>query len=344
MTASLRIGVLGLTHDHIWGNLDDLQRSERGTLVAAADPNVPLLEKVADEYGCETYGSYEAMLEAETLDAVYVFGDNAGSADLVEMAAQHGLHAMVEKPLAATLTQAERMVRAAANAGVALMVNWPSAWSPSLQHAMRMARDGAIGDLYQVRCRSSHAGPKEIGCPPSFYNWLYDREKNGAGALMDYCCYGAVLCRYLLGQPTRVTGMAGRLQKRYVDVDDNAVLLLGYHHAIGITEASWTHVGRLANYTRVIYGTEGTMIVHQDKVQVATAAQPDGEFVQAPELPEEARTSADYFLSRIVSGEPVEGLCNADISRDAQEILEAGLIAARTGTEVSLPLRTELGK
>ena len=66
--------------------------------------------------------------------------------------------------------------------------------------------------------------------------------------------------------------------------------------------------------------------------------------MQAPELPEEARTSADYFLSRIVSGEPVEGLCNADISRDAQEILEAGLIAARTGTEVSLPLRTELGK
>jgi hypothetical protein len=54
--------------------------------------------------------------------------------------------------------------------------------------------------------------------------------------------------------------------------------------------------------------------------------------------------SADYFLSRIVSGEPVEGLCNADISRDAQEILEAGLIAVRTRAEVSLSLRTELGE
>jgi predicted dehydrogenase len=343
MTALVRIGVLGLTHDHIWSNLVDLQSSERGTLVAAADLNEPLLKRVADQYGCETYGSYEAMLEAETLDAVYVFGDNASGADLVEMAAQRGLHAMVEKPIAATLAQADRMVRAAANAGVVLMVNWPSAWSPPLQHAMRMAKDGAIGELFQVRCRHSHAGPKELGCTPYFYNWLYDREKNGAGALMDYCCYGAVLCRYLLGQPTRVTGMAGRLQKRYIDVDDNAVLLMGYHHAIGITEASWTHIGHLANYAQVFYGTEGTIIVHRDKVQVATADQPDGEFVEIPELPEEARNSAEYFLSRIVSGEPVEGMCNADISRDAQEILEAGLIAARTGAEVSLPLRTELG-
>jgi hypothetical protein len=56
------------------------------------------------------------------------------------------------------------------------------------------------------------------------------------------------------------------------------------------------------------------------------------------------RPSADYFLSCIVSGGPVEGSCNADISRDAQEILEAGLIAARMGAEVSPPLRTELGE
>ena len=48
MTASLRIGVLGLTHDHIWGNLDDLQRSERGPFVGAPDTNLPRLGKGAD--------------------------------------------------------------------------------------------------------------------------------------------------------------------------------------------------------------------------------------------------------------------------------------------------------
>jgi predicted dehydrogenase len=340
----LRIGVLGLTHDHIWGNLVELEHSERGTLVGAADPNAPLLDRVADQYGCQTYGSYAAMLEAETLDAVYVYADNAGSADLVEMATERGLHAMVEKPMAATLAQAERMTRDAANAGVVLMVNWPFAWSAALQHGMKLAQDGAIGDLYQVRYRGAHAGPKELGCTPYFYNWLYDREKNGAGALMDYCCYGAVLCRYLLGQPARVTGIAGRLQKRYIGVDDNAILLLDYHHAIGIAEASWTQIGHPTAYTPVFYGSDGTIVVHRDSVQVATREQPDGAFVEVPELPEEARTATDYFLSRIVSGEPVEGLSNADVSRDAQEILEAGLISAQIGAQVSLPLRIELGE
>lgn len=343
MTSPLRIGVLGLTHDHVWGNLKDLHGSERGSLVAAADPNAPLLEKVAGLYGCQTYESYTAMLDEEGLDAVYVFADNASGAELVEMAAQRGLHAMVEKPMAATLAQAERMARATANSGIVLMVNWPFAWDAPLQHGMRLAREGAIGELFQVHYRAAHAGPKEIGCSPYFYNWLYDREKNGAGALMDYCCYGAALCRYLLGQPTRVTGMVGRLQKRYVDVDDNAVLLLGYHHALGIAEASWTQIGHLTSYTPAIYGSEGTVVVHRDGVQVATWDQPDGEFVDVPEPPEEKRAATDYFLSRITSGEPVEGMCNADVSRDAQEILEAGLISARTGAEVSLPLRTELG-
>jgi len=327
----------------VWGNLDDLQRSGRGTLVAAADPNVPLLEKIGDLYRCSTYESYGAMLDGETLDAAYVYADNATSSGLVEMAAQRGLHAMVEKPMAATLAQADRMIRTTVDAGVVLMVNWPFAWQAALQHGMHLARAGAIGELYQVRYRAAHAGPKELGCTPYFYNWLYDREKNGAGALMDYCCYGAVLCRYLLGQPTRVTGVAGRLQKRTIDVDDNAVLLLGYHHAIGITEASWTQIGHLTSYTPVFYGTEGTIVVHRDGVQVATPDQPDGEWVDVPEPPEEARTATDYFLSRIILDEPVEGLCSAGISRDAQEILEAGLISARIGAEVSLPLRTELG-
>jgi predicted dehydrogenase len=93
----------------------------------------------------------------------------------------------------------------------------------------------------------------------------------------------------------------------------------------------------------VFYGDKGTIVVHRDKIQVATAGQPNGEFIEAPEPPAEARTGTDYFLSRIPAGQPVEGLCNAEISRDAQEILEAGLISARTGSEVSLPLRTSLG-
>ena len=345
MADQIRIGIMGLTHDHIWdhGHLEAVRDSAQATLVAAADPHQPLLEQMTERFGCKTYSDYAAMLDSEALDAVYIFGDNAAAADLTELAATRGLHVMAEKPMAATLDQAERMIRAAANAGTILMIHWPFAWRAPLVHAIQMAHAGAIGEVYQVRYRAAHAGPKEFGCTPYFYNWLYDREKNGAGALIDYCCYGAVLARTVLGQPTRITAMAGRLQKDYVEVDDNAVILMGYHHALAITEASWTQVGNPFTYLPIMYGSEGMLVVHPDKIQHATQDNPDGVFIDPPPLPPEYADGTAYFLSRILTGQPVEGMCNAEVSRDAQEILEAGLISARTGREVSLPLKSSLG-
>jgi predicted dehydrogenase len=333
-----RIGILGLTHDHVWNHVVDLERSENAVLTAAADPNRPLLDRISDRSGCRTYTSYLEMLDGEALDAVYVFSDNATSVTLTEMATGRGLHVMVEKPMAATLTQAERMLRVAKAAGVMLMVNWPFAWWRTLQCAMRLARRGDIGELFQVRYRAAHAGPKVVGCSAYFCDWLYDPRKNGAGALMDYCCYGAVLSRYLLGQPSHVLGVALRLGGQEIAVDDNAMLLLTYDRALGVAEASWTQIDTLTSYTTILYGSKGTVVAQKDSVWVATSDQPSGQQVDVSQEAGEAASATDLFLSHIASGQPLSGLCSAEVSRDAQEILEAGLISAQTGAQVSLPL------
>jgi predicted dehydrogenase len=342
MTTKLRIGVLGMTHDHVWSNLRDLQQSSLGELVAAADPNAELLEKIQNEYDCpEVFADYTEMLDAMELDAVYIFGDNATGADLAEYAADSGLHVLTEKPMAADLDGAQRMLAAARRSGVTLMVNWPFAWWPQLQKAFQLAQAGEIGQLFQTKYRSAHAGPKELGCTPYFYNWLYDASLNGAGALMDYCCYGAALARYLLGQPSRVTGVVGHCLKDYVTVDDNAVLVMQWPRAIAISEASWTQIGHLTSYHATIYGSEGTLHVEpgdKGRLLLANREHEDGIEIQVDPLPEEARNATSYFLSRIQQGLPVEGLCSAEVSRDAQEILEAGLLSAREGERVSLPL------
>ncbi|RIK37184.1 MAG: gfo/Idh/MocA family oxidoreductase [Chloroflexi bacterium] len=342
MAEPIRVGVLGLTHDHVWSNLRDLAASPLGTLVGAADPHPELLDKIRGEYGgIQVFADAAALLDAVALDAVYIFGDNAGGVELAELAARRGLHILIEKPMAADLDGADRILAAARNAGVTLMVNWPFAWLPQLQHALEMAQRGAIGRVHGTRYRSAPEGPKEIGCTPFFYEWLYDAERNGAGALMDYCCYGAALARTVLGQPSRVSAMAGRLVKEYITVDDNAVIVMQWPNAMAVAEASWTQVGHLTSYVAVIYGSEGTLLVEPGKggrLLLATRDQPDGIAVDVPPLPEERRSATAYFLSRIAGGLPVEGLCSATVSRDAQEILEAGLIAATEGSTVSLPL------
>lgn len=340
MSDKLRIGILGLTHDHIWGNLRDLNASTLGDLVAAADPNAELLDKIQNEYNCpQVFDSYETMLDEVALDAVYVFSDNATGVTLTEMAAQHGLHVLVEKPMASTLAGAIRMLAAVRTANVSLMINWPFAWLPGLYKAIMMAQAGEIGDIFSTKYRAAHAGPKELGCSPYFYNWLYDADLNGAGALMDYCCYGAALACYLLGQPSRVTGVAGHLLKDYITLDDNAMIIMQWARAMAVTEASWTQSGHLTSYVAVIYGSEGTLVVEpQGRVLLANQDHDEGIEIEVPNLPDEMQNATAYFLSHINENKPIKGLCSAEVGRDAQEILEAGMMSARQGQVISLPI------
>ena len=119
-----RIGVLGLHHDHIWGNLEELQRlGDRAQLVAAADTNRPLLDKFQADFGGAVHDDYRAMLDAEDLTAVYVFGSNQLSEELTVAACERGLHCLVEKPMAARLEGADRMLAAARAGGVRLVIN-----------------------------------------------------------------------------------------------------------------------------------------------------------------------------------------------------------------------------
>lgn len=340
MKAKLRVGILGMTHDHIWSVAGDLKGSELGALVAAADPNAPLVEKAQAEFGVAAYDSYEEMLESTALDAVYVYADNAGSVELVEMAADRGLHVLVEKPMAADLEGADAMVAATRRASVQLMVNWPFAWWAPFQHALNLAQGGRIGRLFGTRYRAAHCGPKELGCTPFFYEWLYDADRNGAGALMDYCSYGSALARYLLGQPSRVTGTVGRLVKDYTTVDDNAIITMQWPRAMALAEASWSQIGHLTSYVTAIYGTEGTLLVEpgkQGRLLVADREHDMGVELEAPRLPADRCSASAYFLSCIAEERPVEGICSAEVGRDAQEILEAGLLSAATGSAISLP-------
>src|SRR5688572_28247420 len=178
--ARLNVGVLGLSHDHVWGNLAAVQAGEHGRLAAVAEPDPELRRRFESLHGgVPTHDRFDSLLERRDLDAVLVFSDNRTSAELGVRALERRLPVMIEKPMAADLAGA-RALRAA----------------------------GALGEPLQLNHRGGHAGPREFGCSPQFCAWLYDPLRNGGGALVDYCGYGAVLCRLVLGRPQAVTAVA----------------------------------------------------------------------------------------------------------------------------------------
>jgi predicted dehydrogenase len=336
MADSFRVGVAGLIHDHIWGMLRWWRELDGAELVAAADANPPLLERIRNEFGVQAlYHSYAEMFERENLDIVTVAMDNASTAAVVEAAAAAGVHVMSEKPMAATLELADRMIEACRRAKVELMINWPTAWSPSIQTVDRLVREGAIGQIHKVKYLAAHQGPKEIGCTPYFYNWLYDPELNGAGALMDYCCYGSDMAAHWLGRPYSVVGIMGTLVKEDFPVDDNAIILMKYPHAFGIAEASWTQQAPDGSANPSVYGSTGTLSVVGNRVRLARLNR-EPELIEADQPSPGRRNGAEYLVSCLRSGTPVEGMCSAETSRTAQEILQRGLESAQQGREMVL--------
>ncbi|TAK21223.1 MAG: Gfo/Idh/MocA family oxidoreductase [Chloroflexota bacterium] len=343
MAARIRVGVIGLTHDHIWSNLENLGKIDGAEIVAAAEPDAALRERFAARYGKPTFDDYDAILDKKhDLQAVFVFGDNRESAAWAARACTLGLHAMIEKPMAADLAGADELSAAGARHGTHVMVNWPHNWNAKLRHAYRLTSDGAIGDVFKLRYSGGHAGPREIGCSPIFCDWLYDADRNGVGALVDQGGYSATVCRWFLGRPSRVMAMGGRLTKEADSDLDNAVILLRYPNAIAVAETSWSWVGGLPTAGPVVYGVEGTLVAHGARdaagVTMIKRGEKEPTIVEAPPLLEGERNAPEYFISRIREGKPIEGLVSARVSRDAQEILEAAAESIATGQEVSFPL------
>ena len=346
--AKLRVAAMGMAHDHLWSNLKQAQALEGVEVVAGSDPNPALQARFRERTGLSNvYAEHEQMLDRERPDAVLVFSSNAEHRELVELAAGRGIHTLVEKPMAATLEQADGMVLAAKRAGTVLMVNWPTAWSTTLRTAHRLAREGRVGEVWQVKFRGGHCGPDELGCSPEFQGFLFDRHLNGAGALNDYAGYGATLCVWFLGSPNSVAGMAGRLLKTHLAVDDNAVLLLRYPRALCILEMTWTEaVAHRPAHDLIVYGTQGTMVVpmsaREGNVRVYTRDNKEGTEAPPDPLPTGVTNGPECFVKAIREGQWPEGICSPNLSRQAQEIMEAGLISARSGAAIALPLEDHL--
>lgn len=340
-----RLLVAGMIHDHVWKMLPQFAEIPGVEIVAGADPNKPLREKLRKEFGVKTlFESPDEMFAHVEADGVLVCDSNAGSVPIVQSAAARGLHVMVEKPMAHTAAGAKKMFDAAKRAKVRLMVNWPLAWNPSVVRALELVRSGFIGPVFHARVHMAHQGPKEAGCTPYFWGWLYDEKLNGAGALVDYCCYGAAVMAMLWGKPKQVMGTAGNLVKPNFPVDDNAMIIGLWPKRTVLSQASWT---QNPDYHDMLFlGVDGTLETVRGKL-IHTHTKP-GEFshwgadrlnqkeIKLAPLPKGYRNGPEHFVHAIRARAPFVELCSAEVGLAAQEILTAGLKSDRSGRRVTL--------
>src|SRR5207248_6813731 len=113
-----------------------------------------------------------------------------------------------------SLEDGRAMAEAAHQGRIHVLVNYETTWYRSNRHAYDLVHQNALGAVRKVVVHDGHRGPKEIGVPPEFLAWLSDPDRNGAGALFDFGCYGADLMTWLMNgqRPETVTAITQHLK------------------------------------------------------------------------------------------------------------------------------------
>ena len=128
-------------------------------LVAAAERDPKRRHVFSDRYGLQaTYADAEQMLRAEQIDIVAIATNTKGRAQLTCLAVECGVRAIaVEKPLAHTLAEADRMVSACARAGVPLLAGAIPVNHPSYGCARELVRAGTLGEILSLEAAAPMA-------------------------------------------------------------------------------------------------------------------------------------------------------------------------------------------
>lgn len=328
MSNPYRIGIGGLTHGHIWNLKESFLKNPDVKLVAVAESH-PVIENY-DLPGATKYRDWQEMLATEKLDGLIVTSDNKTGAQIAISALEKSIPCLVEKAMARNASDADAMLAAAHKTNTPLMINWPIAWSPWLHGVKEVVDSGQLGKIFHYKMRQGHRGPKEIGCGPEFYGWLYNEELNGGGAIADFCGYGAVTARWILGMPDTVYAVRGNFTKDYPVPDDHAVCLLKYPFGSAILEGTWATNGFDPSGNPVVHGSQGTVSVFDGELRLNM-----GQEASLPQLPKVAPGDpASYFVECLQGKRKPEGILDPVIASDACRIIDAAKASAASGCAV----------
>ncbi len=225
MTDKVRWGILSTAAIGTEQVIPAIQNAPNCEVTAIASRDFDKGRAAADRLRIpHTFGSYEELLAADDIDAVYNPLPNHLHHEWTVAAARAGKHVLCEKPLALNWRQAQDMVNACAAEGVKLMEAFMYRLHPSWVKVRELVASGAIGELRTAQIRFSYFNDD----PSNIRN----RTETGGGALMDIGCYAVNLSRMLFeGEPTRVQASV-RLDPDFgTDIVTSALLEFGESQA-----------------------------------------------------------------------------------------------------------------
>jgi predicted dehydrogenase len=287
-------------------------------------------------------------------DLVLLCPATADHAAFVEQVAPYGCNIMVEKPFAASLADADRMIAACATSGARLAINWPLAWVDAHVTTKRLIDEGTIGEVREVHFHDGNRGPlwhladkAEVTAAEverqKPLSWWY-KSASGGGSLLDYLGYGATLGTWFLNGEAPIDVTATTWAAPGIEVDEHSVTVLRYARGLSRMETRWgtftdpwTHQPQ-PKCGFVIVGSDGTIASwdYADHVTLQTRATPAAHPVPVDRASPPDRGPIEHILHAFATGGPLRGPLDPAIARTGQRIVDTAFLSAKAGR--TLPL------
>jgi len=351
--------VIGVSFDHM--HMGDLLREvaahSDAEIAGIYDPNRVRMQAAIEKFSIpedRAFTEFDRCLAIAKADLAIVCSATAEHANTVEKIAPHGLHVMVEKPFAASVADARRMISAMERSGKRLAINWPLAWVPSHVTSKRLIDEGRIGKLIEVHFYDGNRGPLyhladkvevspaevEVQKPGS---WWY-KKGAGGGSLLDYLGYGVTLGARFMGgaAPLEVTSVIDEASG--IEVDQHSITVARYERGLSKFETRWgTFTDPWTEQPQpkcgfVLVGSDGTISSYdyEDHVTIQTRKQPAHTRVPVDTLPTGRRSAVEYMLARIEDGAPITGPLDPALSLVGQRIVDSAVLSSQTKRTVPL--------
>ena len=348
MTKKVRWGVIGAGGIADRRTIPGMMLCDNAELVAVMEINMELAEKCRAKWGCKkAYDSEAALLADPEVDAVYIASPVFLHAKQAMAAADAGKHILIEKPLAMTSEEGQKVVEHCKRKGVLIAAGLMMRFGAYVQAMKKAVAEGKIGRPVSGYAQFTSWYPDMPG------NWRQSKKNGGGGAMMDMGVHCIDLMQYILGTKAKDVAAFNDTISFSYDVEDSSTVLMRMENgAQCVVQSNFNIADEAAKWRIEIFGEEGRLIgdtvigqVDGGKLDAmflgkqggydAQQDKKDGQRTQIQvEFGNMYAREIESFSNSILTGAPLE--VPAEEAVQVQRIMEAAYRSSEEGRTVKM--------
>ncbi len=307
--AVIGCGFWGKNHARIYNEL------ENANLIAVADLNEDAACTLGERYGADHHGDPTDLIKRGDVDAISICTPTVTHAKIALEAIEAGKHVLVEKPMTSTVAEAESLIAASEKARVKLTVGFVERFNPGVIEALKLVREGKIGDVILARAHRVSRYPLRI---------------SDVGVVKDLAIHDVDIVRQLFAaEPETVYATAGNIMHSFEDYANIVLKFPGNRSAF--IETNWLTPHKIRRL--ILTGSQGLITV-EFITQEVTVEDDEGRYQPFLEPREPLTLELESFVEAILEDKPPA--VSGEDGLKALRICEAAIESARIGKPIRL--------